>query len=160
MNRRFNASIAVALSLTACGADDQSPAPAVCPDLAGTYTVTTEIVSTTCSLGLHAITQPIAYTFTQSAPSCAFTMTNGVYPGSTYAGRFTVNGGRVSVTWDSVNPPPTVAGYALSYTGESLTIAPATGTLSGSFSWHSAAGCDGTTNVCNDAVPAGCLTPR
>jgi hypothetical protein len=121
-------------------------------------------VSTTCSLGLHTITQPITYTFTQTAPSCKFTMTNSIYPGSTYTGHFTMAGSNAKVTWDSVDSAPTVAGYALTYTGEDLTItpavAPATSTVSGSFTWHSAAGCDGTTNVCSGTVAAGCPTPQ
>jgi hypothetical protein len=109
---------------------------------------------------LHTITQPITYTFEQTAPSCDFTMTNSVYPDSTYTGHFTVEGTQVKVTWDSVSPTPSAAGHALTYTGEDLTITPATLALAGTFSWQSAAGCDGTTNVCNGSVPAGCPTPQ
>jgi hypothetical protein len=129
-----------------------------CPDLAGAYSVTTEIVSTTCRLGLHTITQPDTYTFTQIAPSCQFTMTNSIYPNSTYAGHFIVTGDNAKVAWDSVTPGLASAGYALTYTAEDLIIAP--GTLSGNFTWHSGAACDGTTNVCNGSVPSGCPTPQ
>jgi hypothetical protein len=128
-----------------------------CPDLSGAYSVTTEIVSTTCRLGLHTITQPDTYTFTQTAPSCQFTMINSIYPSSVYTGHFVVTGASTKVIWDSESPALTSTGYALTYTAEDLTIAP--GTLSGSFTWHSGAGCDGTTNVCNGSVPTGCATP-
>jgi hypothetical protein len=156
----------------ACNSDDGSgsgpdasvafdaPPVGACPSLSGAYSVTTEIVSTTCALGLHAITQPVTYTFTQIAPACTFTMTNSVYPSSTYSGHFTMEGSTAKITWDSVTPTPTAAGYALTYTGETLAIATASSKLSGSFSWHSAANCDGTTNVCAGTVPAGCLTPQ
>ena len=129
-----------------------------CPDLSGAYSVTTEIVSTTCRLGLHTITQPDTYTFTQIAPSCQFTMINSVYPSSVYAGHFVVAGDSAKVIWDSETPALTSTGYALTYTAEDLTIAP--GTLSGSFTWHSGAACDGTTNVCNGSVPTGCAIPQ
>jgi hypothetical protein len=122
-----------------------------CPDLSGAYSVTTEIVSTTCRLGLHTITQPDTYTFTQIAPSCQFTMINSIYPSSVYAGHFVVEGALTKVIWDSQS-------HALTYTAEDLTIAP--GTLSGSFTWHSGAACDGTTNVCNGSLPTGCATPQ
>jgi hypothetical protein len=128
-----------------------------CPDLSGAYSVTTEIVSTTCRLGLHTITQPDTYTFTQTAPSCQFTMINSIYPSSVYTGHFVVTSAGTKVIWDSESPALTSTGYALTYTAEDLTIAP--GTLSGSFTWHSGAGCDGTTNVCNGSVPTGCATP-
>ena len=73
-------------------------------------------------------------------------------------------GGKAKVIWDSVAPAPTILTYALSYTSEDLAITPgttaATSTIVGSFAWHSAADCDGTTNVCNGAIPAGCPTPK
>ncbi len=135
-----------------------------CPDLSGVYNVTTEIVSTTCPLGLHVITQPITWTFVQTAPSCNFTMTNSLYPTSLYAGQFSMVGTQARVTWTSATPAPIVSGYALTYTAESLTItravAPATATLSGSFDWNSAYPCSGTTNVCSGSVASGCLTPN
>ena len=99
-----------------------------CPDLSGAYSVTTEIVSTTCRLGLHNITQPDTYTFTQIAPSCQFTMINSIYPSSVYTGHFVVTGDSAKVIWDSVSPTPVSGGYALTYTAEDFTIAP--GTLS------------------------------
>ena len=137
----------------------------VCPNLAGAYTLTTQIVSTTCKVGLNTVTQPITYTFKQSAPSCSFTMTASIYAGSTYTGHFVMAGGKAKVFWDSVAPAPTILTYALSYTGEDLAITPgataATSTIVGSFTWHSAADCDGTTNVCNGAIPTGgCPTPK
>jgi hypothetical protein len=70
---------------------------------AGTYGVTTQIVSTTCAVGLHSITQPVTWTFAQTAPSCDFTMTNSVYPASQYAGHFTMVWNDAQVTWTSVN---------------------------------------------------------
>jgi hypothetical protein len=101
--------------------------------------VTTEIVSTTCAVGLHTITQPITWTFVQTAPSCNFTMTNSVYPASQYAGHFTMVGNNAQVTWTSVTPAPTVLGATLTYTSENLTIipavAPAAATISGSFNF-------------------------
>src|SRR5450631_883322 len=135
-----------------------------CPDLAGAYILTTQIVSTTCKVGLNVVTQPITYTFKQTAPSCNFTMTASLYSGSAYSGHFVMAGGKAKVLWDSVNPAPTILGSALSYTGEDLSITPgataATSTIVGSFTWHSAASCDGTTNVCNGSIPAGCPTPK
>jgi hypothetical protein len=72
-------------------------------------------------------------------------------------------GTNAKVTWDSVVPAPTSAGYALTYTAEDLTIVPGptpdTSALFGTFTWQSAAACGGTTNVCHGAVPAGCPTP-
>ena len=139
-------------------------AAATCPSLAGAYIVTTEIVSTTCAVGLHTITQPVTWTFAQTAPSCNFTMTNSVYPGSGYAGYFTMVGNNAKVTWTSVTPAPTVLGYTLTYTSENLTIvpavAPATATISGSFDFSMSAPCTGTTNVCHGPIPAGCATPN
>jgi hypothetical protein len=166
--------VACLSSLMACSSssstDENSPDTGVplpgdsCPNLAGTYNVTTQVISTTCKLGLNVITQPITYVFTQAAPSCAFTMTNSVYPGSVYTGHFTMAGSNAQVTWDSVAPTPTSAGYALTYTAESLTIVPGptpeTSALFGTFAWHSGAACDGTTNVCSGSVPAGCPTPQ
>jgi hypothetical protein len=166
---RLLAAITSSLCLIACGSSTSdgpktSASGDNCPSLAGAYSLTTEIVSTTCSVGLHAITEPASYTFTQAAPSCNFTMTNSIYAGSTYTGHFAMEGSQAKVIWDSVAPAPSVAGYALTYTGEDLTItpaaAPATSTIVGSFTWQSAAACDGTTNVCNGSVPAGCLTPQ
>jgi hypothetical protein len=157
------------LCLLACGSDTSDNAKTdgssdSCANLAGAYSLTTQIVSTTCKLGLNVITQPITYTFTQAAPSCQFTMANSIYAGSTYKGHFVMAGSNAKVIWDSVNPPPSSAGYALTYTGEDLIITPgatsSTSTIIGSFAWHSAAGCDGTTNVCNGLVPAGCPTPK
>ena len=152
-------------ALASCGGDDTSTPPADhCASFAGAYGVTTEVVATDCSLGLHAITQPITWTFVQTAPSCRFTRTNSLYPASQYAGYFTMQGDRASVTWTSVSPAPTVAGRALTYTSENLTVTPAAGTasatLSGSFAWSSAAACAGTTNVCHGSVAAGCPTPN
>ena len=142
--------------------DIDGGANASCPNLAGAYILTTQIVSTTCKLGLNTITQPITYTFKQTAPSCSFTMTASIYPSSTYTGHFVMAGGKAKVIWDSVAPAPTILSYALTYTGEDLTITPgttaATSMIAGSFTWHSGADCDGTTNVCNGAVPAGCPT--
>ena len=159
MMPRLIAVIVGSLCMAACGGGGGGSSND-CPALAGDYSVTSEIVSTTCALGLHTITQPITYTFTQTAPSCDFTMTNSVYQGPIYTGHFTVDGSQVKVTWDSVDPTPSAAGHALTYTGEDLTITPATASLAGTFSWQSAAGCDGTTNVCNGTVPAGCPTPQ
>jgi hypothetical protein len=158
MISRLLTAVACSLCLAACGGGGDSGDE--CPSLAGEYSVTTEIVSTTCALGLHTITQPITYTFAQAAPSCDFTMTNSVYPGSTYTGHFTVAGSEAKVTWDSVDPTPSAAGHDLTYTGEDLAITLATSALAGTFDWHSAAGCDGTTNVCSGTVPAGCATPQ
>ena len=146
------------------GPNDSGVSGDTCSNLAGAYSLTTEIVATTCRLGLNTITQPITYTFTQAAPSCSFTMTNSLYTGSIYTGHFVMAGTSAKVLWDGVDPPPTAAGYALSYTEFDLTVTPATtsapATIVGSFTWHSAAACDGTTNVCNGTVPAGCLTPQ
>jgi hypothetical protein len=134
-----------------------------CPNLAGAYSVTTEIVSTDCRLGLHAISQPVTWTFEQTAPSCSFKMTNSLY-GSKYSGSFKMDGTQAKVTWTTVDPAPTVAGYALSYTSEDLTltpgVAPAAGTISGSFVWSNTSPCGGTTNVCSGTIPAGCLSPK
>jgi hypothetical protein len=93
----------------------------------------------------------------QTAPSCSFTMTNSLYPGSQYSGYFTMVGAQATVTWTSVVPAPSAVGYALTYTGENLTISP--GAISGSFDWSSAALCTGTTNVCNGSAASDCLTP-
>jgi hypothetical protein len=157
---------AVSMLVFACASCSSSTAsgPADnCPDLAGAYSVTSEIVSTTCPVGLHTITEPITWTFAQTAPSCGFTMTNSLYAGSVYSGYFTMNGTKAEVTWTSVEPAPTVVGHALTYTSESLTItpavAPATGALSGSFDWSSAYPCTGTTNICHGSVTSGCLSP-
>jgi hypothetical protein len=156
---------ALAMYLVACGSSGSSSTPiGGCPDLSGAYNVTTEIVSTTCPVGLHVITQPITWTFVQTAPSCNFTMTNSLYPTSHYAGQFSMVGTQAKVTWTSSTPAPVVSGYALTYTAESLTItpavAPAAATLSGSFDWNSAYPCTGTTNVCSGSVASGCLTPN
>ena len=135
-----------------------------CPDLAGAYAVTTEIVITTCPVGRYVISQPVTWTFAQSAPSCAFTMTNSLYSSSTYTGHFRMAGDHAEVIWTSVDPAPKVGGRALTYTSESLAITPAaaspTGVLSGSFDWSSAYPCTGTTNVCHGSVASGCLTPE
>jgi hypothetical protein len=158
------------LTATAAGLVDTivvtiTPASAAnCPSLAGAYGVTTEIVSTTCAVGLHTITQPVTWTFVQTAPSCDFTMTNSVYPGSLYSGHFTMVGSDAQITWTSVTPDPTVLGYTLSYTSENLTlvpgVAPAAGTISGSFDFSMSAPCVGTTNVCHGSLPGGCATPN
>ena len=150
---------------TATGSLDTAGTPiGGCPDLSGTYNVTTEIVSTTCPLGLHVITQPITWTFVQAAPSCNFTMTNSLYPASHYAGQFSMVGTQAKVTWTSATPAPIVSGFALTYSAETLTIAPAVppaaAKLSGSFDWSSAYPCTGTTNVCSGSVASGCLTPN
>jgi hypothetical protein len=136
-----------------CGGSD------TCSDFSGSYSITTEIVATDCRLGLHAISQPVTWTFVQTAPSCSFTMTNSLYPASQYVGQFTMEGKKARVTWTSVDPAPSVGGSALSYTSESLTIAPGS-LLWGRFEWSSASPCSGTTNVCHGTVPEGCLTPN
>jgi hypothetical protein len=162
MMAKLLAGIACSVFVLACGGSSSNVPADNCSNFAGTYSVTTEIVSTTCNLGLHAIT-PATLTVVQTAPSCSFTMTNSLYPSSQYAGYFTMQGNQATVTWTSVNPAPTVAGYSLTYKAENLTItpavAPAAATISGSFDWHSGAGCDGTTNVCHGSV-ANCLTPN
>ena len=127
-----------------------------CSDFSGDYSVTTEIVSTDCALGLHAISPSVTWTFAQTAPSCSFTMTNSLYPGSQYSGSFSMDGAQAKVTWTSVVPAPSVYGRALTYTGENLTISP--GAISGSFDW-SAVSCTGTTNVCNGSAASNCLIP-
>jgi hypothetical protein len=124
-----------------------------CSDFSGTYSVTTEIVSTDCALGLHAISPSVTWTFAQTAPSCNFTMTNSLYPTSQYSGYFSMEGSQTKVTWTSVAPAPVVGGRALTYTGENLAISP--GAISGSFDW-SAVSCTGTTNVCSGSVATGC----
>lgn len=156
---------AIALLLAGCGGGGgDTPQASTCPSFAGSYTVTTEIVGTTCALGLHVITQPITWTFTQTVPSCDFTMSNSLYPSSVYQGHFTMAGSQAKVTWDAVTPAPISGGFALTYTAEDLTVAPAAAGaaafLFGSFGWHSAANCNGSTNVCHGAVPAGCVTPQ
>lgn len=160
---RLLAGIACSAFMLGCGGSGSSTSDN-CPNLAGAYSVTTEIVSTTCSVGLHTITEPITWTFVQTAPSCSFTMTNSVYPSSQYTGHFTMVGNNAEVTWTSVNPAPTVLGTTLTYTSENLTIipgvAPATGTISGSFNFHSSSPCDGTTNVCHGSIAGGCPTPN
>ena len=155
--------IAFSVFVLGCSSSSQGPAgsggtgPADnCSDFSGTYSVTTEIVSTDCALGLHAISSSVTWTFAQTAPSCNFTMTNSLSPTSQYSGYFTMVGTQAMVTWTSVVPAPSVAGRALTYTGENLTIGP--GAISGNFDW-SAVSCTGTTNVCNGSVATGCLTP-
>ena len=161
--------VALFVFVAGCGGGGSSQSPAgsggsggtgpadSCADFSGAYSVTTEIVATTCRLGLHAITPSITWTFAQTAPSCSFTMTNSLYAGSQYSGYFTMVGAQATVTWTSVVPAPSAVGYALTYTGENLTISP--GAISGSFDWSSAALCTGTTNVCNGSVATGCPTP-
>ncbi len=132
-----------------------------CVSVAGAYAVTTQIVSAPdCAVSVGRKTAA-TYTFTQTAPSCAFTMTNSVYPESRYEGVLTMQGAQVDVTWTTVVPAPLAGGYALTYTSEHLTITPASGattaSLSGSFDWSTSA-CSGTTNVCNGSV-ASCTTP-
>ena len=153
--------------LGACGGggtDGGVPA-AGCANFAGTYNVTTEIVSTNCLFGQHTITQPLRWIFVQAAPSCSFTMTNpDLYPNSQYTGYFTMVGNNATVTWTSVAPAPTVLGYTLSYTAENITIVPAVapatiGTISGSFNFSMSTPCTGTTNVCSGSIASGCLTP-
>ena len=136
-----------------CGSSDG------CPDLSGSYSVTTEIVDTDCRFALHAISQPVTWTFEQTAPSCSFTMSNSLYPDAGYSGSFTMHGSKASVTWTSVEPAPTAAGHALTYTSEDLTVTGAS-KISGSFAWTSAAPCSGTTNVCSGTIEAGCLKPN
>ncbi len=133
-----------------------------CTDFAGVYDVTTEIVATDCSLGLHTITQPVKWTFTQSAPSCAFTMKNSVYPDCVYSGYFTMAGAGAKITWTKVVPDPLVASRTLTYTSEDLSISVSNGgrIIFGSFAWSSSSPCTGTTNVCHGTVPAGCTTPN
>lgn len=141
------------------GGDGGGTTTAGCSSFAGTYDVTSEIVTTDCPVGLHVITQPITWTFVQTAPSCSFTMTNSLYPSSQYSGDFTMDGTQAKVTWTSVNPAPISAGHALTYTSEDLTIT-APDTLSGSFAWSNAYGCTGTTNMCHGDVASGCTTPN
>lgn len=174
MSARMTVAFASSVFVVACGGSSSGSgggggtgggsASDDCSSFAGTYDVTTEIVSTTCPVGLHAITQPVTWVFTQAAPSCNFTMTNSLYPGSLYSGRFVMEGGTAKVTWASVAPAPVVGGRALGYTAESLTIrpavAPAHATISGSFDWSSAYPCTGTTNVCSGSIAAGCATPN
>lgn len=159
------AGIAFSVVVLACGGSSSNSAPSDnCSNFAGTYSVTTEIVSTNCPVGLHVISEPVTWTFVQSAASCNFTMTNSLYPGSQYSGHFSMEGTQAKVTWTSVNPDPSAGGRALTYTSEDLTIspavAPATPTISGSFAWNSAYPCTGTTNVCHGSVASGCLTPN
>jgi hypothetical protein len=166
MMARLSAGIAVSVVVLACssgsGSSNSGPADN-CSSFAGTYSVTTEIVSTNCPIGLHAITEPITWTFVQTAPSCSFTMTNTLYPSSQYSGYFSMDGTQAKVTWTSVSPAPVVGGYALTYTSENLTIspavAPAPSTLSGAFAWSNGYPCSGTTNVCHGSVATGCLNP-
>jgi hypothetical protein len=165
MMSRLRAGIAASMVVLACSSASNSSGPTDnCSSFAGTYSVTTEIVSTDCPLGLHAITQPITWTFVQTAPSCSFTMTNSLYPSSQYSGHLSMDGTQAKVTWTTVSPAPVVSGRALTYTSENLTIrpavAPATATISGSFAWTSAYPCSGTTNVCHGTVASGCLTPN
>ena len=135
-----------------------------CTDFSGTYDVTTEVVATDCSLGLHAISQPVRWKFLQTAPSCDFHMNNSLYPDCVYTGYFTMTGTQAKITWTQVVPAPLVAGRTLTYTSEDLTIAAGAdgggGILSGTFAWGSSAPCTGTTNVCHGSVPAGCPTPN
>ena len=161
--------IAFSVFVLGCGGSGSSGGPAGsggsggtspadnCSDFSGTYSVTTEIVSTDCALGLHAISSSVTWTFAQTAPSCNFTMTNSLYPTSQYSGYFTMEGAQAKITWTSVVPAPSVAGRALTYTGENLTISP--GAISGSFDW-SAVSCIGTTNVCNGSAASDCLIPK
>lgn len=162
------AGVAVSFFVMACSGSgdggssggDGGVTPAdTCSSFAGAYGVTSEIVATDCPLGLHAITQPITWTFVQTAPSCSFTMTSSLYGGSQYSGYFTMQGTQAKVTWTSVDPAPVSGGHALTYASENLVIA-APGSVSGSFAWSSAYGCTGTTNICHGSVPAGCLTPN
>jgi hypothetical protein len=161
---RLLAGMACSVFVLACGGSSSSAPADNCANFAGTYSVTTEIVSTTCAVGLHTITQPITWTFVQTAPSCGFTMTNSLYPSSQYAGHFTMVGTNAQVTWTSVTPAPTVFGATLTYTSENLTIipavAPAAATISGSFNFSMSSPCTGTTNVCHGTIASGCLTPN
>jgi len=158
----LSAGIASAALLLACGGGGGSTPANNCPNFAGNYSVTTEIVSTTCPAVLDRVTDA-TWKFTQAAPSCAFTMTDTTYSGSVYSGHFAMSGTDATVSFDSVSPAPTPGGYTLTYVSESLTIypavAPASSTISGSFVFHSAYPCDGTTNVCHGTVAA-CLTPQ
>lgn len=160
---RLLAGIALPVLVLACGGNNSGGSTGGCSDFSGTYSLTTEIVSTTCPVGLHVITEPITWTFVQTAPSCSFTMTNSLYPGSQYSGSFSMEGTQAKVTWTSVDPAPVVSSYALTYKSEDLTVspavAPAAPSISGSFVWSSAYPCTGTTNVCNGSVASGCLTP-
>lgn len=171
-NTKVGPAIALSLLIVACGGgsgggggsssgSSSGGAPADnCSSFAGAYTVTSEIVSTDCPLGLHVITQPITWTFVQTAPSCSFTMTSSLYPSSRYEGTFAMEGTQASVTWTSVSPAPISGGHALTYTSESLTITAPGGNVSGSFTWSNAYGCTGTTNVCHGAIAAGCTSPN
>jgi hypothetical protein len=165
MMGRWLAGIAVSVVAVACGSESNSNVPADnCSNFAGAYAVTTEVVDTDCPVGKHAISASVTWTFVQTAPNCGFTMTNSLYPSSQYTGYFTMNGANAKVTWTKVDPAPVAGGLALSYTSENLTVvpgvAPAPGTLSGSFAWSNAHPCSGTTNVCHGSIPAGCLTPN
>ena len=110
------------------------------------------------------ISQPVTWTFVQTAPSCRFTMTNSLYSTTQYAGYFTMQGTSATVTWTSASPAPIVGARSLTYTSETLTVhpamAPAAATISGSFAWSSAYPCIGTTNVCHGSVATGCATPN
>ena len=157
------AALICAGAMLGCGGGSSGPANN-CTDFAGSYSVTTEIVETACPVGLHVVSEPVTWTFVQTAPSCSFTMTNSLYAGSQYSGYLTMEGSDAKVTWTTVTPAPTVSGHSLTYTAEDLTlipaVAPATAMLSGSFSWSSSYGCTGTTDVCHGSIPAGCLTPN
>ena len=94
MITRLLAGIALSVFVLGCGGGSGGTGPAgsggsggtgpadTCSDFSGTYSVTTEIVSTDCALGLHAISSSVTWTFAQTAPSCNFTMTNSLYQGS------------------------------------------------------------------------------
>jgi hypothetical protein len=160
MMARLLASVALSAFVLACGGGTSQGPADNCSDFSGAYSLTTEIASTTCPVGLHYITPAITWTFAQTAPSCNFTMTNSLYPSSQYSGYFSMEGTQAKVTWTSVDPAPNVSGYALTYTSEDLTVspavAPATSTISGSFAWSSAYPCTGTTSVCPGSVASGC----
>jgi hypothetical protein len=164
MMSRLLAGIALSVFGLACGGGTSNGPANNCSDFSGPYSLTTEIVSTTCPVGLHVITQAITWTFVQTAPSCNFTMTNSLYPDSQYSGYFSTQGSGAKVTWTSVAPAPSVGGYALTYTSEDLTVSPAvapgTPTISGSVAWSSAYPCTGTTNVCNGSAASDCLIPN
>jgi hypothetical protein len=177
---RLLAGIACSLLAVACGGSSSSQSnngpvgPANnCTDFSGAYSVITQIIQSapgTCSLAIGVVT-PATYTFTQSAPSCEFAMTNSIYSRSAayshdtsqYKGHFDMTGNQAKVYWDSVTPLPKSGSsqqYDLTYSNPvDLTISPGTTpTISGKFGWHASTPCDGLTYVCYGSG-AHCTTP-
>jgi hypothetical protein len=160
MSRWLGAAVAAAL-LLACGGSSSSSGPTDnCPNLAGAYPVTTEIMS---GYGSGTVTD-MTFTFTQTAPSCDFEMDNSHYSSASYKpvykGRFNWTGTEATFSWESVSPSPMASGYALSYPSSALTMAVSGGVtrVFGSFNW-AASSLSGSTNVCNGTVST-CTTPQ